>query len=626
MPVASSEDYARLAAKTDQLGGLYIYRNGIQVLPYGDTDFDWLGIELRRSKSAYYYYFSHRKMFGAITIDSGRNAKLQEKAGREGFQQNKAYRQFRSILENFFIQLASDFFREEGVHSDSFDLGKSKLAREDKARKERDNHVSVRRKSFTKDLEDFFIAVREGNPDNEALDLTRQIEAELGPLHAEHNGDRTAQKILDIERRGRAAIVELEDRYRITRPRIGLSKSLLRDWEAYQAAFKHLKATVFRPTRDMIEEMIGEVVERDELLLDRRARIQDSLDHLVKTTQQATGRSGRQVQGAASELVRKAKETASQSLKEVDNEFCAVVSEFQRTNVSDMAQEQFVEKRVELENRIRKVGEDQIASLNFVLEQLQAISFKTEHSVGEQLMAVEQRNIRLEEEAEMDTQLAQIGMAIEIINHEFSGTVRAIRIALRRLKAWADTNEALSTLYDDIRASFDHLDGYLTLFTPLQRRLYRKEVDIKGTEISRFLAELFRARLERHKIVLTATQDFRRTRVRGFPSDFYPVFVNLLDNAIFWVSHRKPNDGKGQITLDACGATLSVADNGPGIDLRDKDAVFEFGFSRKPGGRGMGLHIARETLRRAGYDLLLEDAKDGAKFSLRPKPETTEES
>ena len=105
-----NEEHAILANKTEQLGGLYIYRNGIRVLPYGDTDYDWLDIEFRRTKSAYYYYFSHRKMFGAVDIDADRNRNLLEKAGREGFQENKAYRQFRSILQYFFLQTAADFF------------------------------------------------------------------------------------------------------------------------------------------------------------------------------------------------------------------------------------------------------------------------------------------------------------------------------------------------------------------------------------------------------------------------------------------------------------------------------------------------------------------------------------
>ena len=63
------EEHAILATKTEKLGGLYIYRNGIRVLPYGDTDYDWLDIEFRRTKGAAYYYFSHRKMFGFVEIE-----------------------------------------------------------------------------------------------------------------------------------------------------------------------------------------------------------------------------------------------------------------------------------------------------------------------------------------------------------------------------------------------------------------------------------------------------------------------------------------------------------------------------------------------------------------------------
>ena len=65
-----------------------------------------------------------------------------------------------------------------------------------------------------------------------------------------------------------------------------------------------------------------------------------------------------------------------------------------------------------------------------------------------------------------------------------------------------------------------------------------------------------------------------------------------------------------------------MADTGPGVSLRDREAIFEFGFSRKPGGRGMGLHIGREGLRRVGYDLRLIEADDGATFGIVPIPES----
>ena len=168
------------------------------------------------------------------------------------------------------------------------------------------------------------------------------------------------------------------------------------------------------------------------------------------------------------------------------------------------------------------------------------------------------------------------------------------------------------SLYQGIRGSFDHLDGYLTLFTPLQRRLYRKAVDIRGWEIHEFLANLFGQRLSRHNILLTRTDAFAAAIVRGYPSSFYPVFVNLVDNSIYWLSGQDERLER-RIQLDAFGTELRVSDSGPGVHARDREDIFEVGFTRKPGGRGMGLHISKATLREAGYDLVLKDR--GAEWS-----------
>ena len=614
------DEHGRLANKTEQLGGLYIYRNGIRVLPYGDTDYDWLDIEFRRTKSAYYYYFSHRKMFGAVEIDAEKNLNLLEKAGREGFQENKAYRQFRSILQNFFLQMAADFFRSEGVHSEAFDLRKTELSKEDEARKRRERQVIERRRSFETSLNSFFDKLKNDEPQEAALALTERVAAELRSACSIADSRLAARKILDLERQAQADIRELEVRYRISRPRIGLSKAILRDWGVYNTEFASLRENVFKPARTMIDELIGEEARKAELSLDRRVRTEAALDGLGQEARKTTGKSGQAVRVEADKVASKAREVAGRSLKTVESELREVLSEFQRIDLAGMPDELFVETRDALETRVMKVTEEQGALLRSVLEQLQAVDVTGESSTAEQLMAIEQRNLLLEEEAEADAQLAQLGMAIEIINHEFSGTIRSVRNGLRRLKAWADVNEGLGELYDSIRMSFDHLDGYLTLFTPLQRRLYRKAVEIRGSEIRDFLEELFRARLARHGVSFAATKAFGEAKVVGFPSSFYPVFVNLVDNAIFWLSQQTPGLERN-IELDERGGTLLVADTGPGVDVRDREAIFEFGFSRKPGGRGMGLHIGRETLRRIGFDLQLLEGDGGATFGVVPVKE-----
>ena len=614
------DEHGRLANKTEQLGGLYIYRNGIRVLPYGDTDYDWLDIEFRRTKSAYYYYFSHRKMFGAVEIDAENNRNLLEKAGREGFQENKAYRQFRSILQNFFLQMAADFFRSEGVHSEAFDLRKTELSKEDEARKRRERQVIERRRYFETSLNSFFDKLKNDEPQEAALALAERVAAELRSACSIADSRLAARKILDLERQAQADIRELEVRYRISRPRIGLSKAILRDWGVYNTEFASLRENVFKPARTMIDELIGEEARKAELSLDRRVRAEAALDGLGQEARKTTGKSGQAVRVEADKVASKAREAAGRSLKTVESELREVLSEFQRIDLAGMPDELFVETRDALETRVMKVTEEQGALLRSVLEQLQAVDVTGESSIAEQLMAIEQRNLLLEEEAEADAQLAQLGMAIEIINHEFSGTIRSIRNGLRRLKAWADVNEGLGELYDSIRMSFDHLDGYLTLFTPLQRRLYRKAVEIRGSEIRDFLEELFRARLARHGVSFAATKAFGEAKIVGFPSSFYPVFVNLVDNAIFWLSQQTPGLERN-IELDERGGTLLVADTGPGVDVRDREAIFEFGFSRKPGGRGMGLHIGRETLRRIGFDLQLLEGDGGATFGVVPVKE-----
>ena len=611
------EEHTRLAKKAELLGGLYIYRNGIRVLPYGDTDYDWLDIELRRSKKASYYYFSHRKMFGAVEIDADRNRNLSEKAGREGFQKNKAYRQFRSILQNFFLQMAADFFRSEGVHFETFKLRKTELSREDKARKRREKQVSIKKKKFEADLIEFFDKIKNEEPQNEILSLTERVETHLLRASSIADNQQAARNILEIESQAHLDIRTLEKNYRLSRPRIGLSKATLRDWGVYNTEFKSLQENVFKPARQIVDELIGEEVRKAELSLNRLVRTEAVLDGLSQEARKSTKKSGQEVKAEADTVALKARTAAKRSLITVESELREVLSDFQRIDLAGIPDEAFVQTRSELENRVLKVAEEQGALLQSVLEQLLSVDITSENSTAEQLMAIEQRNLLLEEEAEAHAQLAQLGMAIEIINHEFSGTIRSLRDGLRRLKAWADVNEALSELYNAIRTSFDHLDGYLTLFTPLQRRLYRKAVEIRGSEIREFLVDLFAARLKRHGVSLKATKAFNKAKIWGFPSSFYPVFVNLVDNAIFWLSQQNPGLER-KIELNANNGTLLISDTGPGVNIRDREAIFEFGFSRKPGGRGMGLYIGRETLRRVGFDLQLIDGKYSTTFGVIP--------
>ena len=612
------EEHALILSKTNQLGGLYIYRDGIRILPYGDTDYDWLEIEFRRTKSAHYYYFSHRKMFGVVEIDSERNRGLHEKAGREGFRENKAYRQLRSILRNFFVQMAADFFRKEGAHSDRFETRKADLEKTELDRRRRERLVSVKRRRMMDDLGTFFERVELGEPEDRALRLSQNVEDQLRNALRMEDPQQAAQEIIRIERSAAADLRALESRYRVARPKVALTKALQREWRAYTAASAALETNVFRGTRESIEELISDEAAKARLKLDHRVRMETALNELAEHARKETRDRGAEARRKADSMAHDVRAAAAACISEVESALRSVVADFQRTELSSFENDEFRRLREAWESNIREVWEKRSTRLESIRSQLDAIDLSGAASTLEdQLVAVEQRNVLLEEEAAVDLQLAQLGMAVEIINHEFRATVGSLRNNLRGLKAWADVNEELEGLYRNIRASFDHLDGYLTLFTPLHRRLYRKEVEILGSEIYTFLKDLFNERLARHNVRMSRTDAFSESVTTGYPSSFYPVFVNLVDNAIFWLSQRNPTVER-TIELDAAHGGFMIRDSGPGIPRRDREAIFEYGFTRKPGGRGMGLSISRETLRRVGYDLTLAEptADDGATFLI----------
>ena len=615
------EDYAQIIQKTEKIGGLYIYRDGIRILPYGDTDYDWLEIEFNRTKSAYYYYFSHRKMFGAIAIDSKRNARLHEKAGREGFQENKAYRQLRGILRAFFLQMAADFFRKGGEYSDRFMSRKRQLKEERKHLQKRAAQVYAKRKKFAAELAAFFEKTDRDLPNQEAEQLGLEIEVKLAEARRKPRQSR-ARAIVNVEREARRELRRIESQYKVSKPRIGLTKALQKEWRDYSVAFKELSANVFRSTHDLIESLVAEEVRTAGVDIEHRLRIDAALNDLAEVTRRETSGERRDLTAELGRVSAGIRDVARRCGRDVEGSIRSSLADFSRRDLSGVDDDDLRAVRESLESPIQEAFDRACTLLESVRSQLAEIDLSGKSSTLDQLAAVEQRNVTLQEEAAADLQLAQLGMAIEIINHEFGATVRSVRNGLQSLKAWADVNDELQSLYGSIRASFDHLDGYLTLFTPLHRRLYRKAVDIRGSEIHDFLADLFRERLARHNVELVQTPSFEKATITGYPSSFYPVFVNLLDNAIYWLSVQSEQLER-RITLDARNNVLRVYDTGPGIHRRDRDDIFEYGFTRKPGGRGMGLYISRQALRSVGYDLTLADRKvpRGALFLIGPRRE-----
>ncbi len=616
-------DWAIISNKLKQIGGLYIYKDNIRILPYGNNDYDFLDIERNRNKSAGYYYFSYRRIFGLIEISKAKNPQLNEKAGREGFRENNAYRQFRAILMNFFVQIAADFFREGNVGAERFQERKAEINRIEKARRRQEKQLSVKRKAFSEQLKSFFASIENGDPNRLVSELLQKLSDGINAALAIKDIDEASRAVIQAEADATQTLLFIRRQFRVARPNgVGLSKQLRRDWEASTAESQRLESSVFGPTETEVNRIVGELAATSKLNISMRVRIEHAITERIVDTQSRASVERKETREALNSVNKAVIETTREIVHEVESAIQQARSDLARLDLSRLKDEEIVERRLSLESELTEAADRGLQSLSAMKDDLLAMQWSRDEDgrfVGMSLMneAIQEDLLAMRERSEADLELTQVGMALSVVNHEFENSIKAVRGSLRRLKSWAEVNTDLSGLYSDLRSSFDHIDGYLSLFTPLQRRLYRTEIDFTGTDIVKFLTDLFSRRLERHNIDLRSSKAFLKHNIHGFPSSFYPVFVNLVDNAIFWVKDRPlPR----VISLDAHENAMIVRDNGPGVAPRDRGAIFELGFTRKPGGRGLGLHIAREVLSKIGFDLVLAESSeiDGAEFIIKP--------
>lgn len=616
------DEWARLSGKLNKIGGLYVYRDNIRILPYGNSDFDFVGIERRRTKSAQDWFFSYRRIFGAVELTHSRNSNLVEKAGREGFRANRAYREMTSMLENFFERLAIDFFRPTSQFGSEFNSIKAEINQEAKLLAKRATKTKERQAEFKTELDIFFTSIEKGDPTREAERIRAMTEERLSAVATIKSPEAAADALINAEADARRAVAALEKSITVVKPRaLGMNKSLTSDWNAYQQNSERIRREVVMPLLVEVEERISEVAAVNEIDVDRRRRLITSLEQRRSSTENEATRLRRQVLERTTGLSQQVDTMARKALERMASGFDLIFAEVGRTDISDMSESDLTHLQRGWENRADVIAKDARDLLEALGEQLVSLTGAVAEggTLDATTAALESRADALEEQLDMYSELAQSGMAIGIVQHEFANTVKRIRTAIAQLQPWAYGTSEIREIRDDLSDGFDHLDSYLTLFTPLSRRLHRKPVELSGEEIRNYLFEVFNDRLRRHDIKLVATPAFRSKVILALPPIILPSFVNIVDNAIHWIT-TVPG-GEREILLDADEDLFLISNSGPGIPLRIADRIFEFGATEKIGGRGMGLFIARQALRSNGLDLTLQAAGENVRpqFAIGPR-------
>ena len=564
----SDMDFQRYKDLAKKYSGFMIYRDGLRVLPYGRTDNDFFEIESRRTKSAGREFWNHRQMFGRIAITRKHNRNLKDKAGREGLLDNQAAKTLKELVANILMRAARLYFgssseiRQELLPQISEANRRKRVNEEtEKLRKRHLREFRTKLKQFTQKLPEFVLSIQQFA---QGLDIVTEKEI----YESQRKLDEFNERLSDFRLPSAP-----ED--------MGRLKEQFAD---YRQMIATVKEELFK-----LGEQIDHKIEQIKPVNPR-----ELLEKQLKTqTTQIESRIRQwinSIHALQQEEAKRIRKLATERNKVFHSEAKPLIHRFDTEKLSYAETSKLMDL---LKQRIDQENSELFVPYIGTLESLQE-SIDLEHLATFGMEEISDLRVELERL----NSLAQLGIAVEIIGHELQAYDDLIGAALTRLPEDVRETKAVK----DIEFGYEGLTDQLRFLSPLRLAGQKIQRWITGAEIADYISEFFRYTLVKNKITLTSTDDFQKLRVFDQRARLYPVFINLVNNSIYWLG---VSDNKSrQIILDVVGKEVVVSDNGPGVDPEDIDSLFRLFFTRKiRGGRGVGLYLCRANLTAGGHSI-----------------------
>ena len=581
------EHHGFIKAQAAKYSGFLIFRDGLRVLPYGRTDNDFFDIEARRGKHAGRYYWASRRLFGQILLDQTKNQQLKDKAGREGFVKNQAARELKFLVETLLLKLADTYF---GARAEERIIMLDQLSKDKKKKvKARSSSARITKKIFTHAMESNLPKL------NALLESARKTHHKLGSgiEISLHHLDELIVNINEIESLrpelkapNKPAIMDdfLEEQYRVYRDLFGelseLSQSCRERLNKLEVVNKKcLPMEISQNKYNAIESTIIKQVNRYANAIDK------TLERLASTWKKEARADKEAYERQALPLLDKV--TDSSDITQILNS---------------------------LDHIYRELADDIATKYEGFLQAIDKLEQGVD--LDSAFTLAEEDRVKAEQEINQIRSLAQLGISFEILAHELSAQDKAVTRSLNSMSSNAKQEPG----FKNAMKSHKQFTEYLRFLSPLKLSGYQTRDDISGEEIIKNIKLFFQDQFKDQNIHIEFSNSFKRMNVIDIKSRIIPVFVNILNNALYWVALAEQ---ERVVKVDVINDLIVIANNGPAIDQDDIDSLFQLFYSRRSNGNGVGLYLSKQNLaasrHKIWYGVKPEEKliQDGANFVMQ---------
>ena len=254
----------------------------------------------------------------------------------------------------------------------------------------------------------------------------------------------------------------------------------------------------------------------------------------------------------------------------------------------------------------QKVKEDIAAIKKYLDEKKDTKGSKLVNFLSENY---EKEKTVLNERVEIVEDLAGVGMTVDAASHDLMIMMEREKETLNLLFEMMQGKEVdipkLKETTEKIRGQFAFIEDQLHGIQPLFRSSRRHSKNWRIKEIIEKVQMYYGVPIKDRKINVIVEEKGTPLVVKCTEGILLQAFINLIDNAVYWLTTADRKDKMIKIIIDGNKSEVIFADNGPGIKKEDYPYIFKPFFSTKGvKGRGLGLYITRQLLER--YDFSIE--------------------
>lgn len=566
-----AEVHAALSEKAGKYSGFLLYRNGLRVMPYGREDNDFFEIEKRRTLHAGRFFWSNRRIFGRVSITRDGNPNLRDKAGREGLIDNRAAKVFRDLVENVLIKTASAYFGTDSSLQREKLPGIKKANQRAKVEAEQKKQRASQRRYFSGRLK------------------------RLAPQLSEfcEQSETFAQEVADSALNTEVILAEYSERASELKKQ---SKDFILGEAPRKLGSLEEKFIAYRSNRRRVDELLKNIDESLAAAYERiapkepRKVAQSELSSHAAYIHSRLRKWNNEAQSLLNNEQQRVKDLVDGRNKLYHQRTLPLLDdvEQERKSLGDVLRRLGDEReRVDFENS--EIFEPYIAALRSLQENIDLTTL-VDHGMD----TVDS----MREEIDRLHSLAQLGITVEIIGHE----IQALELTVTEGLAELPDNVKALQAYTSAKTAHEALTERLRFLSPLKLSGDGSKSKFTGKTILDYVLRFFGDSFSRQGIELSASDSFNRFALYERPSRIYPVFINIVNNAAYWVTRTTSSERK--IRLDVVEDKVVVADSGPGVDEDDLQHLFTLFFTRKVrGGRGVGLYLSRANLAAGGHKI-----------------------